>query len=136
MPVDLKEDPADPEVVAIAAFLRVLNALENVRSSIEVAERGRTMIRVADLRDLARLSLAETTDALDVLSAGGLASQVEPSIRSARLRLRAARVALDVAQRLHVAWAIDELLGVALQQLRAARSALANPATLPPSFRN
>jgi cytochrome c peroxidase len=136
MPVDLKEDPADPEVVAIAAFLRVLNALENVRSSIEVAERGRTMIRVADLRDLARLSLAETTDALDVLSAGGLASQVEPSIRSARLRLRAARVALDVAQRLHVAWAIDELLGVALQQLRAARSALADPATLPPSFRN
>ena len=35
-----------------------------------------------------------------------------------------------------VRWAIDDLLGVALQQLRGARSALANPATLPPSFRN
>ena len=29
-----------------------LNALENIRSSIDVAERGRTMTRVADLRDL------------------------------------------------------------------------------------
>jgi cytochrome c peroxidase len=136
MPVNLKDDPADPEVLAIAAFLRILNALENVRSSIDVAERGRTMTRMADLRDLARLSLAETTDALEVLSAGAFAGQAEPSVRSARLRLRAARIALDVAQHLRVAWAIDELLGVALQQLRAARSALANPSTLPSSFRN
>jgi hypothetical protein len=33
-------------------------------------------------------------------------------------------------------WLIDDLLSVALQQLRGARSALANPVTLPPSFRN
>ena len=70
IPIDISEDPNDPEVQAIAAFLRVLNALENIRSSIDVAERGRTMTSVADLRDLARLSLAETVDALEVLSAG------------------------------------------------------------------
>jgi hypothetical protein len=136
IPVDISPDPADPEVQAIAAFLRVLNALENIRSSIDVAERGRTMTRVADMRDLARLSLAETVDGLQVLSEGALAAPGEPAVRSARLKLIAARVALEVAQHLRVRWAIENLLGVALQQLRGARSALAVPATLPPSFRN
>jgi cytochrome c peroxidase len=136
MPIELSADPADPEVQAIAAFLRVLNALENIRSSIDVAERGRTMSRAANLRDLAGLSLAETDDALDVLSRGAFAKQSEPAIRSARVRLRTAKVALELAHRLPARWAIDDLLGVALQQLRIARSALANPATLPVSFRN
>ena len=135
-PVEISPDPNDPEVQAIAAFLRVLNALENIRSSIGVAERGRTMTRVGDLRDLARLALAETRDAVQVLSEGALAKHSEPAVRSARLKLIAARVTLDVAQHLQVAWAIDELLRLAVQQLRGARSALANPATLPASFRN
>jgi cytochrome c peroxidase len=135
VPVDISGDPADPEVQAIAAFLRVLNALENIRSSIDVAERGRTMTRVADLRDMARLSLSETVDALEVLSDGALASRPEPAVRSARLKLVAARVTLEVAQHLRVRWAIDTLLNLAARELRSARSALANPATLPPSFR-
>ena len=100
--MDISADPADPEVQAIAAFLRVLNALENIRSSIDVAERGRTMNRVADLRDLARLSLAETVDALEVLSEGALATNSEPAIRSARIGFRVAKVALEVAQHLPV----------------------------------
>ncbi len=136
IPVEISADPNDPEVQAIAAFLRVLNALENIRSSLDVAERGRTMTRVADLRDLARLSLAETVDALEVLSQGAFAKQSEPAVRSARIRLQAARVALELAKRLGVRWAIDDLLGVAIQQLRVARASLANPATLPRSFRN
>ncbi len=74
IPVNISADPNDPEVQAIAAFLRVLNALENIRSSINVAERGRTMTSVADLRELARLSLAETVDAMEVLSEGALAT--------------------------------------------------------------
>ena len=136
VPIQISADPTDPEVQAIAAFLRVLNALENIRSSIEVAERGRTMTRVAELRDLAALSLAETDDALEVLSQGAFAKQNESALLSATIRLRAARLALELAHRLRVRWASDELLGVALGQLRSARSELANPATLPPSFRN
>jgi len=136
VPVDISADPNDPEVLAIAAFLRVLNALENIRSSINVAERGRTMTSAADSRDLARLSLAETIDALEVLSEGALSTNSEPAIRSALIELGVARVALDVAQHLPGLPAIDSLLGVAIQRLRAARSALSNPATLPPSFRN
>jgi cytochrome c peroxidase len=136
VPVDISADPNDPEVLAIAGFLRVLNALENIRSSIDVAERGRTMTSAADRRGLARLALAETIDALEVLSAGALATHSEPAILSARGNLLAARVALEVAQHLQVPRAIENVLNVALQQLRGARSALANPATLPRSFRN
>ena len=135
-PGDISADPDDPEVLAIAAFLRVLNALENIRSSINVAERGRAMTSVADLRDLARLSLAETVDALEVLSEGALSTNSDPAIRSALIELRVANVALNVAQHLPGLPAIDNLLNAAVQHLRKARSALANPATLPPSFRN
>ena len=136
VPIEISGDPGDGEVQAIAAFLRVLNALENIRSSINVAERGRSVTRVADQRDLARLSLAETVDALEVLSAGSLSRSGEPALRSAKSRLLAARVALEAAQHLRIRWAIDGLLNVAIRQLRAARADLANPATLPRSFRN
>ena len=135
-PVNISADPTDPEVLAIAAFLRVLNALENIRSSINVAERGRAMTRVADLHDSARLSLAETTDAVEVLSEGALSTSSEPAIRSALIELRVASVALNVAQHLPNLPATDNLLDVAVQHLRAARSALVNPASLPPSFLN
>ena len=135
-PVSISADPNDPEVQAIAAFLRVLNALENIRSSINIAERGRQMRTAADMRELARLSIAETIDAIQVLSDGALAKRIEPAILSARVRLLAARLALEAAQHLRTPQSIDRLLDAAARQLRAARSALANPATLPPSFRN
>ena len=48
---------------------------------------------------------------------------------------QAASVALELATRPGARRAIDDSLGVAVDQLRAARAALANPATLPPSFR-
>ena len=136
VPVQISADPNDPEVQAIAAFLRVLNALENIRSSINVAERGRRMTRAADQRELAGLSLAETIDAMQVLSEGSLARQIEPVILSARARLLAARQALEAARHLQVPQAINSLLDVAVQHLRAARSDLANPASVPRSFRN
>jgi hypothetical protein len=133
--VNISADPNDPEVLAIAAF-RVLNALENIRSSINIAERGRRMRTAADMRDLARLSIAETIDAIQVLSDGALARGIEPAILSARVRLPAARLALEAAGHLRTPESIDKLLDAATRDLRAARSALANPATLPPSFRN
>ena len=135
-PVSISADPNDPEVQAIAAFLRVLNALENIRSSINVAERGRRMTRTDDMRELARLSLAETIDAMQVLSEGALARRIEPGILSARVRLLAARLALEAARHLRAPQAIDTLLHAAVRNLRAARSELANPGSLPPSFRN
>ncbi len=134
-PVSISGDPHDPEVQAIAAFLRVLNALENIRSSINVAERGRVVAGTDDKRDLARLSLAEVIDAMHVLSEGALAKRIEAGLLSARVRLLVARLALDQARQLRVPEAINQLLRVALRNLRSARSELANPASLPPSYR-
>ena len=88
------------------------------------------------MRELAALSLAETIDAMEVLSEGSLARHIEPGILSARVRLLAARLALEAARRLTAPQTINNLLEVAARNLRAARSDLATPATLPPSFRN
>jgi len=136
IPVSISDDRDDPEVQAIAAFLRVLNALENIRSSINVAARGRTTTTIDDMRDLARLSRAEVVDAMEVLSGGALAKEIDPNILSARVRLLSASLALESAQRPSTRNAIDSLLRTAMLHLRAARSSLADPATLPPSFRN
>jgi hypothetical protein len=136
VPIDISADPSDPDVQAIAAFLRVLNALENIRSSIDVATRALSMTGAADRRELAGLSRAEVVDALQVLSAGSLAGSTDAAIHSARARLLAAKAALDSAQHLQQLTALENVLSAAIQQLRSARSALADPATLPASFRN
>ena len=135
VPVTISADPNDSEVQAIAAFLRVLNALENIRSSINIAERGRTMTVEEDAHDLARLALAETVDAIKVLSDGALAASVEPEILSARAKLFAARALLQNAQHMQQP-AIDNVLQQAASRLRAARSDLADPGTLPATYRN
>jgi hypothetical protein len=112
-----------------------LNALENIRSSINVAERGRTMGSEADAHDLARLAYAETADAIKVLSEGALVKNIEPGILSARANAIAAGVLLQVAQYTPRV-AIDNVLQQATSRLRAARSDLADKTTLPASFQN
>jgi hypothetical protein len=62
------------QVVAVAAFLRVLNALENIRQSIALLEAGaakgfRARMEAERLLDQAE---SETGDAIRVLKAGGL----------------------------------------------------------------
>jgi cytochrome c peroxidase len=136
VPVQISPNPDDPEVLAIAAFLRVLNALENIRSSINVAERGRRIASDSDARELATLALAEIVDAIEVLRAGALANSSEPSVLSARAHLLAARALLAAVPGIAARTAIDNTLEQAAASLRAARAALANPATLPPSFQN
>lgn len=136
IPVKISPDPTDPEVQAIAAFLRNLNALENIRSTISLAERGRKMTDVGDARDLAGLALAETDDALEVLTSGSLAKNFEASVVSARAQLLAAKLSLESARRSSSQALIRAALEQAARSLRSARSALANPATLPPSYQN
>jgi hypothetical protein len=94
------------------------------------------MAATRDMRDLARLSRAEVMDGMQVLSRGALAKRLEPGILLARIRLLAARVALEGAQLLRSRKGIDALLSTAMLHLRAARLNLADPTTLPPSFRN
>ena len=136
MQVQISSDPNDPEVQAIAAFLRMLNALENIRSSINVAERGRTMTTVADMRELARLSLAETIDAIQVLVQRlvGERSRAWHPVGSCATACWQSGARGSAAIRGSAGG--RQPLNVALRNLRAARTDLADPASLPPSFRN
>ena len=93
------------------------------------------MMSEEDADDLARLALAETGDAIKVLSEGALAANVEPDILSARANLFVARVLLQIGQYAPLR-AVDNVLQQATSRLRAARSALADQATLPASYQN
>ncbi len=78
------------QVVAVAAFLRVINALENIRASLEILRRAESTNRRADFKNL-RLALEETDDAIMVLAGGGLHPQAVQHLKEARaLTARAA----------------------------------------------
>lgn len=58
------------QINAIGALLRVLNALENIRSSNAYAERSIDPAELAPAEELVELAIAETTDAIEVLTGG------------------------------------------------------------------
>jgi hypothetical protein len=60
----------DAQINQIAAFLRALNVLENIRSSNAYAERAIDPAELAPRGLLVELALAETTDAIEVLTGG------------------------------------------------------------------
>jgi hypothetical protein len=71
------------EVAAVAAFLRVINALENIRSSIEIETRARNAKFLNDSVDLIKLSISELEDAVSVLDCGGLHPEAVQKLRRA-----------------------------------------------------
>ncbi len=75
------------QVVAVAAFLRVINALENIRSSIELLERAADS-RGHGVRRLLRLATAETEDAMEVLKGGGLHPDAVKRLEGARVLMK------------------------------------------------
>jgi len=60
------------EVEAVAAFLRVINALENIRSSDDLDSRAKLARTTAQTRELITLSIAEVEDAIEDLRGAGL----------------------------------------------------------------
>ncbi|MGH9146216.1 MAG: hypothetical protein ACRD1Q_05870, partial [Vicinamibacterales bacterium] len=76
------------QIVAVAAFLRVINALENIRQAVELL-RDRLATpppRREDPRDLLTRARAETNDAVRVLTGAGLHPQAVLPLQNA-LRL-------------------------------------------------
>ena len=55
-----------------AAFLRVINALENIESAIALEQRALDVVPSDEQLDLLELARADTVDAIDVLRGGGL----------------------------------------------------------------
>lgn len=62
------------QVVAVAAFLRVLNALENIRQSLELLESSaeKDFAKRKEARELLKRAVSETQDSIKVLDGGGL----------------------------------------------------------------
>lgn len=79
------------QVVAVAAFLRVINALENVRAATVLLEQGQHERRGPG-RETLELAAAETEDAIQVLAGGGLHPAAVSYLEEARrLTRKAAR---------------------------------------------
>ena len=82
------------QIAALAAFLRVINALENIRQSIELLTQGQALgLREhARGRELLRRAASETRDGMAVLVGGGLHPEAVAQLNeSSRLIKRAAK---------------------------------------------
>jgi mono/diheme cytochrome c family protein len=104
------------QVVAVAAFLRVINALENIRASIDLLENSRAREVSRDRsRVLKQRANFETNDAIQVLAGGGLHPDAVAHLESARA---------ETVRALHVRWGGDRKIRRAVAQLRKARDRL------------
>ncbi len=74
------------QIVAIAAFLRVINALENIRQTIELlessAEKG--FAERKEARELLKRAVSETQDSIKVLDGGGLHPEAVAHLQKAK----------------------------------------------------
>jgi cytochrome c peroxidase len=113
-PEGLEIEVGDDEARAIGAFLRVINARENIRSSIALNERAQDAYRLDDVLDLLRLSISEINDAIGVLRGAGL----HPG---ARLNLRAAREFVEVAANIRLRFIRNIFIRLAIDEAKAAR---------------
>ena len=82
------------QVVAVAAFLRVINALENIRVTIELLEESleKASGQPDGTRESLRRALQETGDSIGVLQGGGLHPEAVTHLKKAhRLTRKAVR---------------------------------------------
>lgn len=74
------------QVVAVAAFLRVINALENIRLAVELLARSEALgsFKFEEAARLLRLASAETGDSIGVLAGGGLHPEAVAHLRESK----------------------------------------------------
>ena len=72
------------EVVAVAAFLRVINVLENERSARDLINRIKIATSQSQAEELANLAMSEIDDAIQVLEGGGLHPKAQKDFKKAR----------------------------------------------------
>ena len=108
------------EVVAVAAFLRVINVLENERSARDLIDRIKIATSQAQALELANLAVAEIDDAIEVLEGGGLHRTAQKEFNKARGNAQKAGNLANAAQRITEA-------NKALANLTAARADIVDP---------
>lgn len=113
-PIDLEDD----EVLAIAAFLRVINALENIRSCLDFENRALAEFSVENAHELLRFSMFETADAIKVLRDGMRGEGLHPG---AVRHLKEAQGFLQGASHAKSLTAVTMLTERAIEEQEAAR---------------
>ena len=107
------------EVVAVAAFLRVINVLENERSTRDLANRMR-VASASQNKELGVLALSEIDDAIEVLVGGGLHRRAQRNFEQARRNIEAAIAASTLSARI-------DALNKAANNLTQARNDIVDP---------
>jgi cytochrome c peroxidase len=123
------------ETSQIGAFLRAINALENIRSTIELQKRALATNDANQQALLINLAAREVQDAIDDLVGGAFATDKSPTLALTLSKLKATSGALKNAltQPISVRKAI---LGGTIVNSRSARNVLASEETLPNSYKN
>ncbi|NIO10213.1 MAG: hypothetical protein GTO40_20285 [Deltaproteobacteria bacterium] len=104
-------------VVAVAGLLRVLNALENIRSAETSAESALQLRRRKRSVALIKLAIVELEDAIQVLDGGNLHPEAQRLLRRSAMFLR-------LAVKKHFGPMQKKLLNQALDKMNLAREAL------------
>ena len=96
------------QVVAAAAFLRVINALENIRSAIALLEESleKGLFEQREAKELIRRAIRETEDSIMVLQGGGLHPEAVVHFQEAK-KLAAKAAASFLFRRGHIRNAIS-----------------------------
>ena len=105
------------QVVAVAAFLRVINALENIRASLELIERADAATTADRKLVLLERATREAEDALQVLTGGGLHPAAVAELATALEQLRSAGSQRKARERDRYADAAGEALARARADL-------------------
>ncbi len=105
-------------VVAIAAFLRVMNVLENIRSAAESTEFALHIYKSRKAHALIKLAIADMEDAIQVLDGGNLHPEAQRLLRRARFFLK-------LAAKKHFRPIQNQLLKKALNRMDSARETMA-----------
>jgi hypothetical protein len=99
------------QVVAVAAFLRVLNTAENIRSAGDLSKRAK-QANLTEGRELIRLAISETNDGIEVLVGGGLHGDAQAKLRQALTFLNQALTTTNLGTRnLRIDQALAQLTG-------------------------
>lgn len=107
------------QVVAVSAFLRVLNALENIRSADETSNFVKGVSDFQTSFSLLRQAIAEVDDGIEVLDCGGLHPVAQRLLLTAKIKLELAAVSPFTFLR-------NPLIDSALNDMSAARGDMVN----------
>lgn len=135
VPVTISSNPNSTEVRSIGAFLRSVNSVDNIRSTINFIKRAQTASG-DDRKELIKLAIADNADAIKVLLGGAYQSSRSNTINVAVAKLNVSIGLLLASANLNSTSAINGLLNSALPVLRDARGDIVNPSTLPASYQN